>query len=422
MNESYKVLFTGVLKPGAEPSAVVDAFCQRFGVSEEKGRQLIDAKREVLLKKNMDLSKAERYRDALEKVGLTVRLDPPPPSIDTSGLALEPMENPECDEDDLDKTVVVTPGMVADYRGGETQTSASHVPPVCPKCGSENIKNGECLGCGIVISKYLSRQPEQQSSENAAAANPYAAPEADLNDEVEHGDRHAPISVPMGHGWQWLSTGFGLFKKNPWAWIGAMVVWMVISIVLSMIPLVSLLLSLFSGVVMGGFMLGAREQDDGGDFRVGHLFAGFSNNFGGLLLVGVLYLVGIVVIAAGIGITTVMIIGAGMENLDPAAMEAMTMGPTVIVAILVGLLLFIPVIMAYWFAPALVALEGVSAVNAMGMSFKACLKNVLPFLLYGIIALLLLIVGMIPVGLGLLVVGPIVTASIYTGYRDIFYS
>ncbi|MCP4268195.1 MAG: hypothetical protein GY777_21915, partial [Candidatus Brocadiaceae bacterium] len=73
VNESYKVLFTGVLKPGAEPSAVVEAFCQRFGVSEEKGHQLIGANREVLLKKNMDLSKAERYRDALEKVGLTVR-------------------------------------------------------------------------------------------------------------------------------------------------------------------------------------------------------------------------------------------------------------------------------------------------------------------------------------------------------------
>ncbi|MCP4992803.1 MAG: hypothetical protein GY934_03305 [Gammaproteobacteria bacterium] len=413
VNESYKVLFTGVLKPGAEPSAVVEAFCQRFGVSEEKGHQLIGANREVLLKKNMDLSKAERYRDALEKVGLTVRLDPSPPSIDTSGLSLEPMETPESDEEDLDKTMVVTPEMMAGYRGD------------CPKCGSDNIKRGECLGCGIVISKYLAKQSEQQSSENAAAANPYAAPEADLNDEVEHGDRHAPISVPMGHGWQWLSTGFGLFKKNPWAWIGAMVVWMVISILLGMIPLVSLLLSLFSGVVMGGFMLGAQEQDDGGDFRVGHLFAGFSNHFGGLLLVGVLYLVGIIVIAAGIGITvggSFMMMGAGMENPDPAAMEAMMMGPTVIMAILVGFLLFMPVLMAYWFAPALVALEGVSAISAMGMSFKACLKNVLPFLLYGIIALVLLIVGMIPVGLGLLVVGPMVTASIYAGYRDIFYS
>ncbi len=57
----------------------------------------------------------------------------------------------------------------------------------------------------------------------------------------------------------------------------------------------------------------------------------------------------------------------------------------------------------------------------MKMSFSGCLKNILPFLLYGVVALVMFFIGAIPVGLGLLVVMPVITASMYTAYRDIYY-
>ena len=41
--------------------------------------------------------------------------------------------------------------------------------------------------------------------------------------------------------------------------------------------------------------------------------------------------------------------------------------------------------MLNWFAPALVALRGVSAIDAMKLSFVSCLRNWLPFLLYGLV-------------------------------------
>jgi uncharacterized membrane protein len=171
-------------------------------------------------------------------------------------------------------------------------------------------------------------------------------------------------------------------------------------------------------------MLGARAQDEGGDFRVGHLFAGFSNNFGSLLLLGLFYLVGMfvigIVMAFAIGGSVFMAGAAG--NPDPAAMQSVMTGPGVLIPVLIGVVLITALIMAYWFAPALVALEGVSPLSAMALSFKACMKNVLPFLVYGIAAMGLVLVGMLPFLLGLLVVIPMITASIYTGYRDIFYS
>ena len=84
------------------------------------------------------------------------------------------------------------------------------------------------------------------------------------------------------------------------------------------------------------------------------------------------------------------------------------------------LLLLVPLGMALWFAPALVALNGIGAAQAMLLSFQGCLKNILPFLLYSIVAMTLLVIAVIPVGLGLLVAMPMLTASMYIAYRDIF--
>ena len=63
---------------------------------------------------------------------------------------------------------------------------------------------------------------------------------------------------------------------------------------------------------------------------------------------------------------------------------------------------------------------GQSPVKAMKVSFFGCLKNIVPFLLYGVVMMVLCVVAAIPVMLGYLVLGPVIIASIYTGYRDIF--
>jgi uncharacterized membrane protein len=110
--------------------------------------------------------------------------------------------------------------------------------------------------------------------------------------------------------------------------------------------------------------------------------------------------------------------GAG----DPAATEAMAQNPSVmLLPVLVMMMLFIPLLMAYWFAPALVAIDGLSALAAMKLSFIGCIRNVLPFLLYGIVMFVLTIVASIPLLLGLLVLLPVMIASMYTAYRDIYY-
>jgi len=76
--------------------------------------------------------------------------------------------------------------------------------------------------------------------------------------------------------------------------------------------------------------------------------------------------------------------------------------------------------MALWFAPALVVLRGLAPMAAVRESFLGCLKNMVPFLIYGIVMLVLGILAAIPLALGWLVLGPVAVASIYVAYRDIY--
>jgi drug/metabolite transporter (DMT)-like permease len=81
-------------------------------------------------------------------------------------------------------------------------------------------------------------------------------------------------------------------------------VFFVLAVLATLVPVIGgLVVSLFWPVFVAGLMLGARDQDRGEPFRVGHLFAGFSNNTGQLVMVGLLYLLGgllvFILIAAG---------------------------------------------------------------------------------------------------------------------------
>jgi uncharacterized membrane protein len=95
-------------------------------------------------------------------------------------------------------------------------------------------------------------------------------------------------------------------------------------------------------------------------------------------------------------------------------------GLGVVLVSLITIALIVPVYMAFWFAPALVAINGMSPVAAISQSFVGCLKNFLPFLFYGVIFLVLIVVGSIPFLLGLLIVVPLILISTYTAYRDIY--
>jgi uncharacterized membrane protein len=229
-------------------------------------------------------------------------------------------------------------------------------------------------------------------------------------------------TMPAEHGWKWIVDGWNLFKRQPGIWIALSVVFIVISIVLAFIPVLGSLASMVLGPVFGaGVMLGCRAQDQGGELKIEHLFAGFRERLGTLATIGVAYLVATVLIALFAGLVTGVklfaLLGGGA---DPGAIASAAL--TIVLALLIMLALMLPVFMAMWFAPALVVFHQLGAIEALKASFAGCLKNIVPFLFQGVILLVASIVASIPFGLGWLVLGPVLAASIYAAYRDIYLS
>ena len=226
-------------------------------------------------------------------------------------------------------------------------------------------------------------------------------------------------AVGAGQGWTWIAEGFGLFKKAPGIWIAVVIILLVIAIVFAFIPLLGAVATfLLMPVFVGGLMLGCRALQGGGELELGHLFAGFKEQTGNLLVIGALAIGGWIIVM----LPVVAIVGAGaiFGAMRGDAAGAAALGGSFMLAWLVAMALSIPIYMALWFAPALVVLRGMAPVAALRESFLGCLKNILPFLVYSIVVMVLGILAAIPLGLGWLVLGPTLIASVYVSYRDIF--
>jgi hypothetical protein len=255
------------------------------------------------------------------------------------------------------------------------------------------------------------------------STNPYAAPRAQVADETlaPRGEfLLAGRGVPTGNGWTWITDAWSIFRAAAGTWIGIIVVLGLILIVLAILPIIGSIATCVLGPVFtGGLMLACRDAEEGG-LRFGQAFAGFSHRFGTLATVGVIYLAGMIAIVFIASIVT----GVGMFTLFGGASpdQMARLGVTMLLTVLIMFALMLPLVMALWFAPALVVFHDMAAVQAMKASFAGCLKNMLPFLLYGIVATIAGVIASIPLGLGWLVLGPVIVASIYTGYRDIYFT
>jgi hypothetical protein len=238
--------------------------------------------------------------------------------------------------------------------------------------------------------------------------------------------------VAAGRGWQWLADGFVLFRKHPAMWMALTIVFVLLWLVSFVIPVLGpLLFNLFTPALFAGLMVGCRSVENGGPLEISHLFAGLKQHsaplvtIGGIYLVGTILVVGIAVLVAGGPALPQLLSKAGtdIETLRAAARS-------LALAIAAGGLVYLPLLMLIWFAPLLVVFEGLAPLPAMKLSFVACLKNTLPFLVYGAVILALWFVLSLPAVLGppgallmLTLLGasiPVLFCSVYASYRDIF--
>ncbi len=227
--------------------------------------------------------------------------------------------------------------------------------------------------------------------------------------------REQPQHQRAGRGWGWIVDGWGLFKQVPGTWLGIFVVWVLVHIAANIVPMGSLVTAILGPVLGAGFLLAAKSQEAGQPVGVGHLFSAFKGErFGQLALLGFFNLLLIFVLI----LLMVVVFAVLLGGID---FEASQLPPQqVLVGLLLFLVLLLPVIMMVWFATSLVALHEVTPVQAYKLSLAACLCNIGSLTVFSLALIPLGLLAVLPLGLGLLILGPVGTLAMYRAYVDIF--
>ena len=236
------------------------------------------------------------------------------------------------------------------------------------------------------------------------------------------------IARPVGRdGLAWLKAGWAGFKLAPVPWMGMTALVFLALMGVGSIPyLGGYLVEILSPFLVAGYMSASRAAERGEPVTFLHLGAGFdARSRIGLAITGGVYLAGTLFIdlvmrqMGGEGFQQMSQLAGNPGSVAPEQAQAML--NQAMPAILAGLLLLTPLVMATWFAPALILFDGYSAGNGMWWSLWACAVNWRPLLTYsaalGLIGIAALL---IPFGLGLLVFLPWVLGSTYAAYRAIF--
>lgn len=225
--------------------------------------------------------------------------------------------------------------------------------------------------------------------------------------------------VDPGACFDWLRQGWLMFLLNPGIWIGATVLLLVMLMAISIVPVFGqiaahLLVPLFGA----GMIQICRRLDQDEEPSIADLFAGFRHNAGQLVMVGVTFALGIF----GIAFLAFLLVSGGILGgvvTGRVAGFGIAFGGMMLAGVMV-MVLSVPVIMATWFAPALVFLHNMKPIDAMKASFAAGGRNLLPMIIFGIFLMVACFFAMLPLGLGMLLLLPVFSGAVYASYRDIF--
>jgi uncharacterized membrane protein len=217
----------------------------------------------------------------------------------------------------------------------------------------------------------------------------------------------------------WLRLGWNLFMVNPGVWVIGTVILIVGFCALMIVPLIgSLLACLLTPVLVAGLFAMCRKAAGEGTLGLSDLAAGFMTRTSLLMMLGVIFMVAELIIELFVMLLFGGSILAGGMMVPGTADFGILLSGLLFAPL--SLLLFIPLWMAMCFAPALVLFNGMSAIEACKASLTACMKNVLPFLILGLIVFVLCFFAALPAGLGFLILIPVLAGTAYASYQDVF--
>lgn len=198
--------------------------------------------------------------------------------------------------------------------------------------------------------------------------------------------------VPASTGAQWALSGVRTFIRRPVALIGLFLMFVATLSLIAIVPGVGIVVALaLVPAFTAGLMAGAREADANRFPFPITLFVALRQGprqTRAMLLLGVLY-AGAVLLILGV---TALIDGGHLARLylgGAHLSQELVADPDFRTALWVSTVLYLPVSLAFWHAPALVHWDAVPPVKSLFFSFVAVLRNARAFLVYGAVWLML---------------------------------
>lgn len=241
--------------------------------------------------------------------------------------------------------------------------------------------------------------------------------------------------LPARHGMLWLVAGFALYRRHPPLLTGLTFGYLLLVLLLNVLPFAGpILLSLVLPGLTAMLGNGCRAIDQRKPFVSEMLTFGVLDQRRPFLKMGGLHLAGsalLVLLAALLNVPT---------NFDSNMSEAAAIDLARDVSLL--LLAASPLLMAFWFAPLLLAWDKLPPLKAIFFSFVASWRNWRAFTVYGgaVVLFGVMMPGLLIVAVGLAVppmlsiaslvmrflliavLAPVMMASIYLSYRDVFHA
>lgn len=198
--------------------------------------------------------------------------------------------------------------------------------------------------------------------------------------------------VSASTGAQWVLASVRTFFKRPVALIGLFLMFVATLSLVAIIPLVGMFIALaLVPAFTVGLMAGTREAEAGRFPFPNTLFVALRQGQAetrAMLLLGALYALAVLAV---LGITA-LIDGGSLAQIylgQISLSQELADDPRLRTALWVSTLLYLPISLAFWHAPALVHWHAVPPVKSLFFSFVAVLRNARAFLLYGALWLML---------------------------------
>lgn len=215
--------------------------------------------------------------------------------------------------------------------------------------------------------------------------------------------------VRAGQGTQWVRQGVRTFLRQPLGLVGLFLMFALLLLGLHVLPTLGTALGLMLVPAFTAGFVRATSLVEQGKFPLPHELLYWARSrvtrqrmaaLGGLYLLAIVLLMLISVFVDGGTLARFYLVGGTLD-------EETLRNPDLLNAALLTMVLYLPISMAFWHAPMLVANEDTSPVKALFFSFMACKGNLGAFTLFGLTwAMLYMAISMVASTIAVLLGGP----------------